>query len=536
MPHCSFCPEAAEGPAFGQAIVVGSTRWGGTDTGECMSGDGTSAPVRDAGRAVLVVACVSTLVVNANTSAVSILLPSISRDTGTSIDTLQFAVTGYSMVGAAVIVTSGVLGDIFGRRKVFLLGLLLFIASCVLIALSQEGAGVIVGRCIQGAAGSTILACGLSLLSVLAASSKQKRAVTLWGAASAAGAAAGPLVGGVLDGIVGWQALFWLDAAVAAVCIPFTLRSVQESNDPSRPRKVDYAGTALVAGTLVPLVLALSLGGSWGWGSLRTVGCLVIAGLCGIGFVLVERRVAAPLVDLALLRNKILIGATAAILIVAATLNALMFVLSIYFQDPSTFGFTALEAGLATLPATVGLIVVTPLVTRLATRFGVRNVIAGGFVVAALGFAALAFVTSSWTYGAFVLPLIAAAVGMGFANGPASSVATSCVPAADVGSASGISNMARYVGAAVGVAIASTVFTSVADNHVADGASKADALASGLAASNVLLALCSVAGVVLALLVARHRPRPPEAVDYAAAAASSAHTLPTSPAFAGAEK
>jgi EmrB/QacA subfamily drug resistance transporter len=484
---------------------------------------------RTAGSAVLFVACVSTLVVNANTSAVSILLPSISRDTGSPIDTLQFAVTGYSMVGAAVIVTSGVLGDIFGRRKVFLLGLLLFVVSCVLIAVSDTGAGVIIGRCIQGAAGSTILACGLSLLSVASTGAEQMRAVTVWGAASAAGAAAGPLVGGVLDGVVGWQALFWLDAGVAALCIPLTLRSVQESNDPSRPRKVDYAGTALVAGVLVPLVLALSLGGSWGWGSVRTLGCLALSVVCGFAFVAVERRVTAPLVDLALLRNKILIGATAAILIVAATLNAVMFVLSIYFQNPDTLGFTALEAGLATLPATVGLIVVTPLVTRLATKYGVRNVIAGGFVLAAVGFAWLGFVEASWTYSAFVLPLIAAAVGMGFANGPASSIATSCVPAEDVGSASGISNMARYVGAAVGVAITSTVFTSVTDDRTAEGKSTADALADGLAASSVLLAVCSGAGVLLALLVARHRARPPQAVDYAAAAASAAHTLPTSP-------
>jgi EmrB/QacA subfamily drug resistance transporter len=493
------------------------------------SSAGSTPAVRDTGKAVLLVACVSTLVVNANTSAVSILLPSISRDTGSSIDTLQFAVTGYSMVGAAVIVTSGVLGDIFGRRKVFLLGLLLFIASCVLIAVSEEGAGVIIGRCIQGAAGSTILACGLSLLSVASSGAAQMRAVTIWGAASAAGAAAGPLVGGVLDGIVGWQALFWLDAAIAAVLVPLTLRSVAESNDPTRPRKVDYAGTVLVAGTLVPLVLALSLGGTWGWTSVSTLGCFALAAACGYGFVLVEGRIEAPLVDLALLRNKVLIGATAAILIVAATLNALMFVLSIYFQDPSTLGFTALEAGLATLPATVGLVVVTPLVTRLATKYGVRNVIAGGFVVAAVGFAALGLVDSSWTYGSFVIPLIAAAVGMGFANGPASSVATSCVPNEDVGSASGISNMARYVGAAVGVAITSTVFTSVTDDRTNSGAALPDALASGLAASNLLLAVCSVGGVALALLVARHRSRPPEAVDYAAAAASTAHTLPVVP-------
>ena len=125
------------------------------------------AQARRAGaRGVLLVTCLSTLVVNANTSAVSILLPAISDDTGMSVTTLQWAVTGYSLVGAATIVTSGSLGDVFGRKRVFQLGLLLFIASCILIALSNSGGMVIAGRCIQGASGATILACGLSLLSV----------------------------------------------------------------------------------------------------------------------------------------------------------------------------------------------------------------------------------------------------------------------------------------------------------------------------------------------------------------------------------
>ncbi|MFI0961221.1 MFS transporter [Streptomyces sp. NPDC021080] len=158
-----------------------------------LGSTGRSAPM-----AVLIATCVSTLVVNANTSAVSILLPAISADTGTSLETLQWAVTGYSLVGAAVIVTSGALGDVFGRRLVFLGGLALFIASCVLIALSGSGGGVIAGRAIQGAAGATILACGMSLLSVSSSGEGQVRAVTLWGGASAVGAAAGPLLGGVL--------------------------------------------------------------------------------------------------------------------------------------------------------------------------------------------------------------------------------------------------------------------------------------------------------------------------------------------------
>src|SRR3954452_16053523 len=153
-------------------------------------------PMSDVGQAatrtvgVLAATCISTLVVNANTSAVSILLPAISEDTGTSVETLQWAVTGYSLMGAAVIITSGSLGDVFGRRRIFLGGLLLFVVSCVLIALANTGGMVIAGRLIQGAAGATILACGLSLLSVGTSGEAQLRAVSMWGAAAAVGAAA----------------------------------------------------------------------------------------------------------------------------------------------------------------------------------------------------------------------------------------------------------------------------------------------------------------------------------------------------------
>jgi len=171
---------------------------------------------------VLAAACVSALVVNANTSAVTILLPSISEDVGAPVAELQWAVTGYSLVGAAVIVTSGALGDVLGRRKVFIGGLALFIGSCVLIALSTAAAGVVGGRMIQGASGATILACGMSLLSVASSGQGQMKAITLWGAASAFGAAAGPLIGGLLVDSTGWQGLFWIDAAIAAACIPIT--------------------------------------------------------------------------------------------------------------------------------------------------------------------------------------------------------------------------------------------------------------------------------------------------------------------------
>jgi EmrB/QacA subfamily drug resistance transporter len=489
----------------------------------------TTAAGRSAGLGVLLAACVSALVVNANTSAVTILLPAISDDLGAPITLLQWAVTGYMLVGAAVIVTSGALGDILGRRRVFLAGLALFVGSCALIALSRSGGGVIAGRMIQGAAGSTILACGMSLLSVDASGAGQMRAITLWGAASAAGAAAGPLIGGVLVDTTGWQGLFWIDAAIAAACIPLTLLTVKESRDPNRPRSIDLLGTLLIAVILAPLVLALSEGGDWGWLSAATIGCLVISVVGAVGFVAVERRVTAPLVDLRLLRNPILVGATLAILLVAGAINALMYLLSLYFQDPAGFGLSALETGLATLPAAAAMIAVTPLITPLAVKIGARAAIALGFGLAAVAFAALVFVTASWTYAAFVLPLIAIAVGLGLANGPASSASTASVAPAEVGQASGISNMARYIGGALAVAAAASISTAVNDNHRQAGATPADALAAGLSRSALLLALLSASGVALALLLARHRTARPRPVDRAAAAAVTTHTIPIEP-------
>jgi hypothetical protein len=168
-------------------------------------------------------------------------------------------------------------------------------------------------------------------------------------------------------------------------------------------------------------------------------------------FVVVEGRVKAPLVDLKLLRNQILVGATLAILIVAGTINALMYVLSLYFQNPSAFGMSALETGFATLPAAAAMILVTPLITPIAVKIGTRFAIVAGFGLSAIGFGVLAFVQASWAYAAFIAPLAVIAAGLGLANGPASSASTSAVPADQVGQASGISNMARYIGGSLAV-------------------------------------------------------------------------------------
>ncbi|UOX93102.1 MFS transporter [Amycolatopsis sp. FBCC-B4732] len=486
-----------------------------------MASESTSpAP---AGGAVLAVTCVSALVVNANTSAVTILLPAISHDVGASATTLQWAVTGYSLVGAAVIVTGGALGDIAGRRRVFSGALLLFVLSCVVVGLAGSGAAVIAGRAIQGAAGSTLLACGLSLLSVAASGTAQVRAVSLWGAASAVGAAAGPLAGGLLVDTTGWQGLFWIDAAIAAACIPLTLATVPESRDETRPRSLDLAGMLLVAACLVPLVLALSRGSDWGWLSAPTWTCLIVSAAAGWGFAAVERRVRAPLVDLRLLRNKVLVGSTLVILIVAGAINGLMYAMSLFFQDPAAFAMSPLQAGLATLPAAAGIVVIAPFVGSLAKKIGSRSVIVLGFAITTGGFVALVFLEESWGYGVFVLPLVAVAAGLGLSNGCASAAATSSVPGNDVGGASGISNMARYVGAALLTAVTATIYGGAAS---IEGANRGAALVDGVARTALLMAIVSGVGVALGLLYGRYRPGPARPGGPTSAAAGVVHSVP----------
>jgi MFS family permease len=250
--------------------------------------------------------------------------------------------------------------------------------------------------------------------------------------------------------------------------------------------------------------------------------------VAGYAFVAVERRVAVPLLDLGLLRNRVLVGSTIAILIGAGTINGLMYLLSLYFQNPAALDFSPLQAGLATLPATVALVGVAPLVPRLAKKFGGRQTIGAGFALTTVGFVVVGFVGASWAYVAFVLPLVAIAVGMGMSNGPSSSAATASVPENQVGGASGVSNMARYVGAAVATALAATIYGTVIDNKSTAGASPSDALASGLAAASWVMAIFSFLGVLMAFVIARHRAASGTLQDVGAAAAAHSFTLPTS--------
>ena len=234
---------------------------------------------------------------------------------------------------------------------------------------------MIAGRVVQGAAGSTILACGLSLPSVANSGQAQLRAVSLGCRRGCRGSGGSAHGWGAVE-LAGWQGLFWLDAGIAVACMLVTAATVSESSDPTRSRSIDYAGSVLIAMTLAPIVLAPSKGADWGWFSAATIVCVLIGIVSGFAFVAVERRVAVPMLDLHLLRNRILVGATIAILIGAGTINGLMYRSACTSRIRTPWVLPA-PAGLATLPATAGLVAVA-LRAAPAAKLGGRQVIAVG--------------------------------------------------------------------------------------------------------------------------------------------------------------
>jgi MFS family permease len=229
----------------------------------------------------------------------------------------------------------------------------------------------------------------------------------------------------------------------------------------------------------------------------------------------------------------LLVGSTLAILIGAGAIAALSLLISLYFQDPSTLGMSSLMAGLATLPLAAVVVAVAPAITPLTHRFGTREIIAAGFVLLTASFAILALTKASWGYGAFLLPLLGVALGLGLSNGPSSAISTACVSPSEVGAASGISNMARYVGGAVMTAVAAGIYANVAAARQAAGADPGPALAAGFSIASLVLAILCASGVALAVLAGR-RPPTPHAVDYAAAAAATVVTVPVQSPTAGA--
>src|SRR4051794_35203422 len=287
--------------------------------------------------------CFALFMVMLDNTVTNVALPSIQRSFDASLSALEWTINAYTLSFAVLLVTGGRLGDIFGRRKVFLIGVVIFGVASATIGLAPNEGFLVASRAVQGVGAALMMPATLSIISNAFPPAERGKAIGTWAGVSAIALALGPLVGGWLTEDVTWRAIFFINVPVAAIAIAVTLFSTHESRDESAPRQVDYAGIATLTAGLTALVLALVEGNAWGWGSARIIGLFAIAVVGLIAFVVIERRVAAPIVDFDFFRSRSFLGANVVAFAISFGMFAVFFFLALYMQN--ILGYSPLETG-----------------------------------------------------------------------------------------------------------------------------------------------------------------------------------------------
>jgi len=398
-------------------------------------------------------------------TVVNVALPSIQRGLHASTTSLEWTVNAYTLSFAVLLVTGGRLGDLFGRRRMFLLGVCIFGSSSLLIALSQSDTWLIAFRAVQGIGSGFMMPATLSIITNTFDAHERGRAIGTWAGVSAMALAIGPVVGGFLVEEVSWQSIFLLNVPVAALAIFVTLTAVRESRDETAIREVDIPGVATLTLGLAALVIALVKANAWGWGSARVIGLFAVAVASLAAFAALEPRRRAPMVDFAFFRSRAFFGANVVALIVSFTMFATFFSLALYMQD--ILHFSPLQTGLRFLPTTVCVMFAGPVAGRLADRIGSRPLMTGGLLAVSASMFWMTGITTHSGYGYLVVSFVLQGLGIGFVMSPMSTAAMNAVDRTKAGVASGILSMTRMVGSTFGVAALGAIIATVGRHQLA---------------------------------------------------------------------
>jgi EmrB/QacA subfamily drug resistance transporter len=456
---------------------------------------------------ILVIACLAQFMVVLDATVVNVALPSIQRGLHFSPANLQWVVNAYTLIFGGFLLLGGRAADLLGRRRLFVAGVVLFAAASMLNGLAQSSTLLILGRGLQGLGGALVSPAALSIITTTFTDTGERtRALSVWSAIAAGGAAAGLLLGGVLTDLVSWRWVFFVNVPVGAITTLLALRFIPESRAEIEHRSFDVLGAATITGGLLVLVYGIVKAQAFGWGSPRTIG-LLAGGLALVAvFVAIERRAIAPLVRLGIFRIRSLAAADGALLLVGSAMFGMFFFASLYVQE--ILGYSPLRAGLAFLPVTVGIGAGAAAAQQLIGRFGVRAVATAGVAIAAAGMLVLTGLSVHGSYGSLLVGLIPLSIGMGLTFVPITLLATSGVGNADAGLASGLFNTAQQVGGSLGLALMSTFAASRTTGLLHASAQHTTLAAAKVAGYHV--AFASAAGLLLlaaAILVGALRAR-----------------------------
>ncbi len=439
-----------------------------------------------------IVTSVALFMVTLDNLVVTTALPSIRVDLNASIAALGWTVNAYTLAFAVLLLPGAALGDRFGRRRVFALGLGAFTLASVAAALAPSDEALIAARAFQGAAAAAVAPLSLTLLSEAFPAGKRGLALGIWSGVSGLGVALGPLAGGAVIEGISWHWIFWLNVPIGLVLAPLAVARLTESHGPND--RLDLPGLALAGTGLFGLVFGIVKAQDYGWTSATVLGTGVAGLALLMAFVWWELRTPQPMLPMRFFRSR---GFTAtsgvSVGMFFGTFGSI-FLLAQFFQTVQ--GYSALEAGLRTLPWTVMPIFIAPLAGILSDRVGSRVLMALGLALQAGALAWLALVSEPTVpYGQLVLPFMMAGAGMALVFAPAANAVLSSVRAAEAGQASGATNTFREIGGALGVSVLSTVFAG------AGSYASPQAFTDGMTSAVMVGAAVCAAGAVCALFV-----------------------------------
>src|SRR5829696_1105611 len=445
-------------------------------------------------------------------TVVNVALPSIQRDLGADLSSLEWIVAGYALTFASLMLTGGKLADAYGRRLMFVVGIAVFTVSSLACGLSTSEEMLIVARIVQGAGAALMNPATLSIIAATFPPKERGTAIGIWAGVAALALAIGPLVGGLLTEHLDWSWIFFVNVPVGIAGIAASFVLIDESRDETHVR-LDIPGLVTSGLGLFALTYALIEGNAYGWGSGRIVGALVSAVVLLAVFIVLERRQRAPMLDLTLFRSGTYAGANLVILLVALAMFGVFFFVSLYMQN--ILGYSATQTGATFLPMTILIVLLAPVAGKLTDRIGGRWLMGGGMVL--IGISLLIFSRLDRGSGFWdIFPgLIVGGIGMAITMTPTTSVVMGSVPVDKAGVGSAVLNSMRQVGGSLGIAVLGAIVAASLKVPVTDPRA-VDQFVRGFQHALIAAAGIAFAGAIVAIATVRHH-RHAEVADLAAA-------------------
>jgi EmrB/QacA subfamily drug resistance transporter len=436
---------------------------------------------------VLALTSVASFMVALDALVVTTALNTMRADLGASIEALEWTVNAYNLSFAVLLLTGAALGDRWGRRRMFAVGLGLFVVASAACALAGNVGWLIAARAVQGAGGALVMPLAMALLGAAFPRETRGKALGIFSGVTGLALIAGPVAGGAIAEGLAWQWIFWINVPLGVILVPLVLGRTRESLGAGTA--LDIPGLALVTGAGLGVVWGLMRGNSAGWTSPEVTAALGSGLILAIAFVAWELRARAPMVPMRFFRSRAFTSGIAASFLFYAALYAALFFLPQFLQ--AALGYGPFDAGLRLLPWTATLLLVAPVAGTLVNRIGERPLIVGGLLLQAAGMAWIGLVAApTVAYGTLVAPLIVAGAGVSMAMPAAQNAVLSSVAPNEVGQASGTFNMLRFLGGAFGIAVLGAVFTG------AGGLGSPHAFSAGFTAVIGVAAALSVLGAV----------------------------------------